>query len=114
MRPIKFRVWNGEDMISPDRIDRDGTAWWKENSIPTCSKELMQFTGLLDKNGVEIWEGDVLSHGYQVSWCDGLGECLLMAVGWYIQRNNWASWTALVHEDHEVIGNIHANPELVK
>lgn len=60
MRTIKFRAWNGEQMVSPDYIDRKGIAHWKENSIPTSSEKVMQFTGLLDKNGKEIYEGDII------------------------------------------------------
>ena len=44
MRPIKFRSWNGANMISPDYITRDGRAHWAENSIPTSTYILMQFT----------------------------------------------------------------------
>ena len=62
MREIKFRVWNGECMISPDYIDREGVAHWHENSIPESSKELMQYTGLKDKKGNEIFEGDIIKH----------------------------------------------------
>ena len=59
-REIKFRVWNGEQMISPDYIKRDGFAYWKEDSIPVSSNKLMQYTGLKDKNGKEIYEGDIV------------------------------------------------------
>ena len=60
MRVIKFRVWDGENMISPDTIDRHGVARWITDSIPNMSKKLMQFTGLHDKNGKEIYEGDII------------------------------------------------------
>lgn len=62
MREIKFRVWNSEGMISPDYIDREGKAHWKENSIPEISNKVMQYTGLRDKKGVEIYEGDIIKH----------------------------------------------------
>lgn len=61
MRPIKFRAWDGFKMVSPDYIDRNGQAWWKENSIPTYSNIIQQFTGLTDKNGKdEIYEKDIV------------------------------------------------------
>ena len=48
MTAIKVRVWNGEQMISPDYIDRLGYAFWKENSIPTMAEpdKVMLYTGL--------------------------------------------------------------------
>lgn len=63
-RVIKFRAWDGEQMVSPDYIDREGRGHWKSNSVPVCTgvnspDALMQFTGLTDKNGVEIYEGDI-------------------------------------------------------
>lgn len=45
-REIRFRVWDGEQYVSPDYIGRDGRAYWKENSIPTSSAELEQLAGL--------------------------------------------------------------------
>lgn len=59
-RELKFRVWDGEQMISPDYINRKGFACWKSNSIPETTDKVMQFTGLLDKNGKEIYEGDIV------------------------------------------------------
>lgn len=59
MRQIKFRCWNGEQMVSPDYITRDEQLGGKK--IPFLSSTtLLQFTGLLDKNGKEIYEGDIV------------------------------------------------------
>ena len=52
---LKFRCWNGEEMVCPDHVDRNGVAWWKENSIPTSSKDVMLWTGRYDKDGKKIW-----------------------------------------------------------
>lgn len=112
MREIKFRVWDGEDMISPDYIARDGVAHWKENSIPTSSNDLMQYTGLKDKNGVEIYEGDIIRHHY---WS---GNYTNRAVEWFDSRASDDAGTDMVgFQDfggEEIIGNIHENPELLE
>ncbi len=57
---FKFRVWNGEQMVSPDYITRDGCAHWKEDSIPNSSNKLMQCTGIKDMEGNLVYEGDVI------------------------------------------------------
>lgn len=57
MRTIKFRAWDGKKM------------WTVETMDELQSKELqvMQFTGLLDKNGKEIYEGDIMSVNGEVA-----------------------------------------------
>jgi hypothetical protein len=40
---LKFRVWNGEQYVSPDYITREGFACWKEDSIPQMSDKIEQF-----------------------------------------------------------------------
>ena len=88
-------------------------------------EDLMQFTGLWDKNGKKIYEGDVveLSHTEQSgSRVSGLVvEYLVNMSGFYLMKNGRG-----VHLSHEqtvldgklkhieVIGNIYSNPELLE
>ena len=61
MREIKFRAWDGESMVSPCNIwdSSDPFTMWL-NDLPYPNSILMRFTGLLDKNGTEIYEGDIV------------------------------------------------------
>ena len=108
MREIKFRAWliKENEMIPVRQIDFESqiinseSAWrFFEEAI------LMQSTELLDKNGTEIYEDDVVSNGVFVAvveYCDG----------WYFPFGN--SDTCLYSDEVEVIGNIHDNPELLQ
>lgn len=76
MRPIKFRVWNPE---LHDMYHAGLTAYFGQTGIIDAyvgheKAVWMQFTGLLDKNGVEIYEGDLVEHDDEVDGVWGTYE----------------------------------------
>jgi len=112
-REIKFRAWNGERMRPVNTISFN-EGWIdtpKENS-PIEDFKLMQFTGLTDKNGVEIYEGDIDKYRGIVVWND-LDYCWSVIDLTWNDRREWHSLTSLT-SPYEVIGNIYENPELDK
>jgi hypothetical protein len=76
----------------------------------------MQFTGLMDINGKEIYEGDITKYGYVITYVDGSkGEDLGMNIGFYEQRDNFESWSMLEGgAEYEIIGNIYENKNMLK
>jgi len=74
---------------------------------------VMQYVGFCDKNGKQIFEGDIDQSGYVVTYLADLNAGLGMNAGWYLQRDDFESWSELVcDEDIEIIGNVFENPEL--
>ena len=67
MRTIKFRAFDDGKMIYPT-----GALSKLKRFIRIIREDaiIMQFTGLLDKNGKEIYEGDINQYGYVIKYCE--------------------------------------------
>lgn len=125
MREIKFRAWDGKKMLINPRFEffnhgRNGRPVMMADEHENV--EIMQFTGLLDKNGKEIYEGDILTNAIEET---------IVSVSWDVTGANWKFNEHKIFMDDgvgrgkwnldmgyakncEVIGNIYENPELLK
>ena len=117
MREIKFRAWAVEEekmYYSPLMQEWDGFDAWlrldcENNDISEGSVKLMQYTGLKDKNGKEIYEGDVLRFE---TGC--LGVVIYEPPSWGVDWGGVTNFGGIFYNKAEIIGNIHENPELLK
>lgn len=114
----KFRAWLDHDMYD-EPIIYNGKFYlgWRdfEEGNTYDLAVLMQSTGLFDKNGVEIFEGDVVKLQYTITSDFELFEVRQFRGGmWRIDNRRRGSDLWLRNEDCEVIGNIYENPELLE
>jgi len=78
-----------------------------------CGKNSYQFTGLKDKNGKEIYEGDIIKeYGelYKVYFDKAVVQFRLEGIS--KRRNHALDWIYEQAGDYEIIGNVFENPEL--
>jgi len=118
MRNLKFRGKredNGEWMYGLLTYDKSDGAWFIDTSFNDghmiIHKTIGQFTGLKDKNGKEIYEGDILTDSVQPT--DG-DEPTTSVVRWVTTpyTSGFSFGTAPAAHMSVVISNIHENPEL--
>ena len=114
-REIKFRVWDGKEMREPPPLNEwdmeDGMFW-----VEYCDNPIMQYTGMKDADGSDIYEGDIIHHNSEngpvlgVEWGEEDG-------GWVALRRTGTLSGVVLNESYAgrcvIIGNIHQNPELL-
>lgn len=113
MREIKFRVWDKHlnQMLHTTDLEwyDDSFGFRLDKHIEDIEYNLMQYTGLIDKNGKEIYEGDVIQF-YSLS-ADGIVQG---AVIYHFGIFRIGNYMLVNHYNRcEVIGNIYENPELL-
>ncbi|AFZ90207.1 YopX family protein [Bacillus velezensis] len=139
MREIKFRAYHTEKrdgqefprMLDWDELlnnDEEELACYFKNEFSNVSP-LMQYTGLKDKNGREIYEGDIVRNHrdnsnelLEVLWQEEVAEHASDGIYWtkevpgfrFKRIKRGLTTVFVAHVDLEVIGNIHQNPELLE
>jgi uncharacterized phage protein (TIGR01671 family) len=138
MRTIKFRAWDKENrkivpVVSLDYRTYDGkfstvTLYDGENTAYSLffnAFELMQFTGLHDKNGREIYEGDIVAWnedeladmGERIIHYEGKGQIVWVKefchFGIEEIPKKLGHWSFSEDARYEVLGNIYSTPDLL-
>jgi uncharacterized phage protein (TIGR01671 family) len=141
-REIKFRAWDvkNQQMIAPTesglsiemyldgsfavmQLNEDNGKWYDREGDDF---ELMQYTGLKDKNGVEIYEGDIIKITWQTystggyfqsddAYCEHehITTVEYNKLAFVFKSKNEKVFMIPKKSDIEVIGNIYENPELL-
>lgn len=121
-REIKFRAWHPTQGMTMAPVLSTSSYTGKvictgyDKDLHEVTLHLMQYTGLKDKNGVDIYDSDLLK-------VDGSGvcECVICPINGVVfesvkddMQNTTAHDCAMEQDEYVVIGNVHQNPELLK
>lgn len=136
MKKLKFRAWDKESkiMINGFALDAQGNILFTKKRSPDGKYKysqvdgydndrfiVMQFTGLLDKNGKEIFEGDILivkqlHDGDECVWRQPAGQAIPFEIKWDDDLRGFHLPARVQYSSHhyEIIGNRFENPELLQ
>jgi len=120
-RELKFRAWDEKSFL----WDKGGFYFYVNDPFLKQGYVIQQYTGLKDKNGREIYEGDFCN---RENWSGNPYYVRYSKDGWFWRRHNETDEEFLKHRDCfydsdrlrngiencEIIGNILENPELLK
>lgn len=127
MREIKFRAWHieREKMFCVESLQledeyyvlNDGDIYSDAFSVKKSDIQLMQFIGIQDKSGREVYEGDIIQYGTPPTYQS--------SIFWSPQDFGFVTYNELLGEytglsfftgykNFKVIGNVHQNPELLE
>ena len=119
-RPIKFRAWDKENQKMWDdafAVNEGGdtiivsqkSIFHNPDYIITDRLILMQYTGLKDKHGTEIYEGDIVRGRNDMF---DFGEDVLFEIGWLPEEKGYGMhWNP---DEVEVVGNLFGSPDLME
>ena len=137
MRKIKFRAWDKESQKIYYVVTLDTESVYGKCEVPIIRVKtgkmldeyqpeyktvydytLMQYTGLKDKNGKEIYEGDIVENTTQTVYLGDKFEVVWNKnyAGYQLMSNGFTSNIPLIQNfmSYKVIGNIFENPELIQ
>lgn len=117
MRTIKFRTW---DTRFNDMHYHADVRTWHLNMPDLEECTLMQFTGLKDRTGKEIYEGDIARWNSSTLHSKGATERALLEseVIWGEKEGAWVlkgheTFNMAIYSNIEIIGNIYESPDLL-
>ena len=112
MRELKFRAWDGKQLgyFTFEDICANGDYIYTDKGNEFNSDmEIMQYTGLKDKNGKDIYEGDI------VDWFDESFKVVFHYAAFDLQsKTRQIPIYEVKITETKIIGNIHENPELLE